>query len=159
MLDWLPAPLHRALLPPAYRARHIWRRMRRTPIRGCTVVITNLTGDVLLLRHSYGPKGWLLPGGGVARGEDPEAAARREVAEELGLTLGHVEALGVLNEEISGCPVTGYLFTSVTGEFPRPDNREVIEARFFPSHSLPEPLGPVTAQRIEIWRQRGLKDV
>ena len=32
---------------------------------------------------------------------------------------------------------------------------EVIEARFFPSHSLPEPLGRVTRRRIDAWRGRG----
>ena len=28
-------------------------------------------GEVLLVRHTYGPERWELPGGGVHRGEDP----------------------------------------------------------------------------------------
>ena len=58
----LPAPLHRALLPVAFRIRHRWRALRKAPLSGCCVVISNLNGDVLLLRHSYGPEVWALPG-------------------------------------------------------------------------------------------------
>lgn len=157
MLDWLPARVHRTLLPIAFRVRHRWRQWRKTPIEGCAVVITNLAGDVLLVRHSYGPDVWSLPGGGVASGEEPEAAARREVHEELGLTLDRLEALGTHKEEISGAPHTSYLFTGVADERPKPDGREIVEARFFPSHSLPEPLGRVTRGRIEMWQERGLR--
>ena len=156
MIIWLRASLHRALLPIAAWVRDTWRAWRKTRLTGCAVVITNLSGDVLLLRHSYGAKVWALPGGGIKPGEDPEIAARREVAEELGVTLGRIEALGTLEEEIAGCPHTGYLFTSVIDQNPVPDGREVLEARFFPTHSLPEPLGLVTRGRIDVWRKRGL---
>ncbi len=155
-MNWIPAPLHRALLPIAAHLRDLWRSWRKTPLTGCAIVITNLSGDVLLLRHSYGAAVWALPGGGIKSGEDPEAAMRREVAEELGLRLGHVEALGTLREEIAGCAHTGHLFAAVIDQRPVPDGREVVEARFFPSHSLPEPLGPITRGRIDLWRSRGL---
>lgn len=111
---------------------------------------------MLLLSHSYGPDVWLLPGGGVDAGEDPEDAARREVYEELGLKLGAVENLGSREEVVSGSPLTAYLFASMTDARPVPDGREVLEARFFPSHSLPEPLGRITRERIEVWRRRGV---
>jgi ADP-ribose pyrophosphatase YjhB (NUDIX family) len=156
MTNWLPAWLHRQLLPVAHTVRHYWRKLRGTPLRGCAVVITNLSGDVLLLRHSYGPEVWSLPGGGIGAGEDPEAAARREVMEELNVELGRLELLGQSEETVSGSPHTAFLFTSVATSNPVPDGREVVEARFFPSHSLPEPLGRVTRARIAIWKQRGL---
>lgn len=155
MLDRLPASLHRALLPIAFRVRHRWRRWRGVELRGCAVVITNMAGDLLLLRHSYGPEVWALPGGGIDAGEQPEDAVRREVREELGLNLNALEDLGTAQEEISGCPHTAYLFAGTVNARPAPDGREVVEARFFPSHSLPEPLGRVTRSRIEIWRNRG----
>ncbi|PLK24019.1 DNA mismatch repair protein MutT [Porphyrobacter sp. TH134] len=155
MVQWLPAPLHRALLPLAHRVRHHWRRWRKAPIAGVSVIVTNLGGDVLLLRHSYGPAVWSLPGGGLGRGEAPEAAARREVREELGVDLARIECVGMLEEVLSGSPHTAYIFTGMCDRQPQPDRREVIEARFFPSHSLPEPLGRTTRTRIAAWRARG----
>lgn len=156
MPNLLPAPLHRALLPLAYRLRHRWRRWRKTPIAGVSVIVTNLAGDVLLLRHSYGPAVWSLPGGGLGRGEDPADAARREMREELGVDLARIECVGTLEEVLSGSPHTAHIFAAVCDFQPKPDRREVIEARFFPSHSLPEPLGQSTRRRIAVWRARGM---
>lgn len=150
----LPASMHRALLPVAHLLRHRWRRMRGAPIAGVSVVVRNLSGDILLLRHSYGPKVWALPGGGLKPGEDTEECARREVREELGLTLGKLELVATLDEKLSGSPHTAHIFTAICDGRPKPDRREVIEARFFPSHSLPEPLGSVTRRRIDAWRKR-----
>ena len=49
----------------------------------CALVVRD--GQVLLVRHSY-VAGWLLPGGGVGRGEAAEDAVLREMGEEIGLT-------------------------------------------------------------------------
>lgn len=152
VLRLIPPPLARALLPLAHRIRHRWRRWRRQPLRGCAVVITNPAGEILLLRHSYGPDVWALPGGGIGRGEAPEAAARREIAEELGLRLGALHLLAQAEEEISGSPHTAFVFTASTPKAPAPDRREVIEARFFASDTLPEPLGRITRSRLALWR-------
>lgn len=156
MAKLLPASLHRALLPLAHALRDSWRRWRKTPIAGVSVIVTNLSGDVLLLKHSYGPAVWGLPGGGLGRGEDPADAARREVHEELGVDLARIDFVGTLEEVLSGSPHTAHIFTAVCDRQPRPDRREVIEARFFPSHSLPEPLGETTRRRIAVWRARGV---
>lgn len=153
----LPASLHRAALPLAHLVRHHWRRWRGKPLVGVSVIVTNLSGDVLPLKHSYGPAVWGLPGGGLARGEHPETAARREVREELGVELVRIEAVGTLEEVLSGSPHTAHIFTGVCDRQPRPDRREVTEARFFPSHSLPEPLGETTRKRIAVWRERGVR--
>ncbi len=153
----LPAPIHRALLPTAHKVRHRWRRYRGTRIEGVSVVLTNLSGNVLLLRHSYGPKVWALPGGGLKPGEDAAECARREVREELGVTIAAMEELGTLEETLSGSPHTAHLFAAMINAQPVPDKREVLEARFFPSHSLPEPLGDTTRRRIDAWKTRGAR--
>jgi 8-oxo-dGTP pyrophosphatase MutT (NUDIX family) len=89
----------------------------------------------------------------MGRGEDPLGAARREVREEVGCTLDRVEVFERIEETISGSPHTAWLVTGTTRDHPGPDRREVIEARFFPLHSLPEPLTPLTRKRIEAWRK------
>lgn len=153
MLQFVPAPVQRGLMPLAHRLRDRWRRLRKTPIAGVSVIVTNLSGDVLLLRHCYGPDVWALPGGGMKSGEDPLECARREVREELGLELVQIQPLGILEEELSGSPHTAHLFTATSDALPVPDGREVIEARFFPLNALPEPLGRVTQRRIEAWKR------
>ena len=72
MLHLIPSPLHRAALKLAHRLRHHWRKVRRTTPDGVSVIAHDLEGQILLVRHSYGPDGWYFPGGGIARGEAPE---------------------------------------------------------------------------------------
>ena len=64
--------------------------------RPCAGMIV-LRGDrVLVLRRGHAPKrGFLdVPGGFIEAGEEIEQAARRELREETGLTLGRVDWLG-----------------------------------------------------------------
>jgi 8-oxo-dGTP diphosphatase len=59
------------------------------------VVVALHDGDQLLLLHRTGSDSWSglwwLPGGGVERGETPEAAAVREVEEETGFVVPKVD--------------------------------------------------------------------
>ncbi len=155
----IPAPLHRALLKIAHRLRHRYRAWRKAPISGSSVIVTDLYGSILLVRHSYGPDAWCIPGGGVGWKENPEDAARREVEEEVGITLGELTSLGSTEDVISGSRHTSHLYHAVVDAMPRADGREVIEARFFPPYSLPEPLSSNTRMRVEAWRDtvRGKK--
>ena len=60
-------------------------------LAGC--VVLDADGRVLLL-HRKAPEQWELPGGKVERGESSEAAARREVHEELGVVIQRANELG-----------------------------------------------------------------
>jgi 8-oxo-dGTP pyrophosphatase MutT (NUDIX family) len=69
-------------------------------------------GLVVLLVHSGGPfwrnrdlESWSIPKGELEDGEDPEAAARRELAEELG-----IEATGSLQPLLPGRPAAPSTF-------------------------------------------------
>lgn len=76
----------------------IWRRapkaLRRWTVRfshprfavTAGAIVTDNRGRVLLLKHRFRPgSGWGLPGGFVELGEQPDAALRRELREEIGL--------------------------------------------------------------------------
>ncbi|MCE6008031.1 NUDIX hydrolase [Acinetobacter soli] len=59
---------------------------------GAHAVITNHTGQVLLLKATYGDLAWGLPGGGIDPDETILEGLKRECREELGVEI-EVEAL------------------------------------------------------------------
>jgi len=61
---------------------------------GAAGAVFDAQGRVLLVRHRY-MRGWQLPGGGVERGEAPDKAVLRELAEEVGLTGGQAVFFGL----------------------------------------------------------------
>jgi 8-oxo-dGTP diphosphatase len=59
-------------------------------------VIIDDQGRVLLLKHRFRPgSGWGMPGGYLEKGEQPQAALRRELREEAGLEVEKVELVFV----------------------------------------------------------------
>ena len=70
---------------------------------------------------------WALPGGRIDDSESPAAAARRELAEELGLELDDESLLGVLDDypTRSGYVMTPFVFWGGRDPDLRPDPREV----------------------------------
>lgn len=150
MLHLIPARLHRALLPLAHRLRRRWRQIAKPKLRGVSVIVRDSEGRVLLLRHSYGRALWSLPGGGLSKNEDAAQGALREVREELGVELSDFEALGELEEIISGAPHHAYIFSGLCRDEPRPDQREVIEARFFTLDALPDDVSTLTLSRLAL---------
>ena len=84
----------------ARRPRHITcarcRYMLYDYPRAAAGVLVVKRGHVLLLERAHAPRvGYLdVPGGFIEAGEAIEGAARRELQEETGLTLGRVDTLG-----------------------------------------------------------------
>lgn len=58
------------------------------------IILTNAAKQVLWAKR-IGQQAWQFPQGGIQRGEAPRDALLRELHEELGLTAGDVEILGV----------------------------------------------------------------
>jgi 8-oxo-dGTP pyrophosphatase MutT (NUDIX family) len=132
--------------------RNAYRRIARPRIAGVSLLISDDAGRVMLVRHSYGSRQWALPGGGLAHGEEPEVAARRELREELGCEASGMTQIGRLEERISGAPHTAYVFAATLAGEPRPDRREVLQLRFFAEGELPTNLSSLTRSRLALWR-------
>ena len=157
LLFWVPAPLHRALLRLAQPVRlRIWGLLGRE-VRGCGVLAFDPQGRLLLVRHSYHePERWLLPGGGLARGEDPARTGARELAEETGCLLAGASWIATdLRTMPGGWRNRIELVTGQTGGVPRPDGREIAEAAFFNLDALPEATGTTVHGSLAIWRKCG----
>ena len=154
MLRLIPAPLHRLALRIAYDLRQRQRRATGKTRDGVSIIGRDIDGQILLIRHSYGPDEWFFPGGGIDDGEAPEDAARRELLEETACEISDLKLLGTIEETLAGAPHIAHLYEGVVDDMPVADGREVLVARFFPTHSLPEPLSERTRVRLEMWRAR-----
>ncbi|MET0179321.1 MAG: NUDIX domain-containing protein [Novosphingobium sp.] len=153
MIAALPAPVHRLALRIAHRLRLMWWSVRRPDLHGCNVIARNRDGAVLLVRHSYqGRDRWMLPGGGIGRGEAAEDAARREMREETGCRIEHPVAFAVEIHDLAGARNHVHLVAAVTDDPPVPDGREVVAARFFALDALPESMTRSTRRWIERWQ-------
>ena len=148
MLHLIPAPLHRTLYRLADRVRRVWWRAAKPRRRSVNVIAFDDRGRVLLVRHSYGPPVWALPGGGIDRGEDPEAAARREFREELGCGIEELAAIEAIRQQVSGSKDLMYLFAATIAGTPAPDMREIVELGYFDPAGLPGNVDRRIAERV-----------
>jgi ADP-ribose pyrophosphatase YjhB (NUDIX family) len=148
MLHLIPASLHRLLYRVADKARRQWWRVR-PPRRGSVIVVAfDNAGQVLLVRHSYGPPVWAVPGGGLDRDEAPEAAASREIREELGCGLADLIAVDASEQRIAGSRGLQHIFAARLEGTPLPDMREIIAVTFADPEHLPNNCGARTRKWI-----------
>jgi ADP-ribose pyrophosphatase YjhB (NUDIX family) len=125
----------------AYRLLHVYWFVRRPRTRGVKCMLSR--GEtVLLVRHTYGPAEWELPGGGLRRDEIPVSGARREMQEELGICPESWADLGSITGRLHHHHNTLHCFQA---ELPDPeltiDPGEIAVARWFPRQQLPPDVG------------------
>jgi 8-oxo-dGTP pyrophosphatase MutT (NUDIX family) len=150
--------LRRAAYRVAYRL--LWLAAFVVPPRGrgAKAVLVH-DGRVLLVRHTYGPGRWELPGGGVRRREDPAAALQRELEEELGVNAADAVALAVL-------PGPGRLRHHRTHlyrlDLPSPavrsDPVEIADTCWCEPDSPPGRLGPTVREALALAGLAGSRD-
>lgn len=151
MLRLIPPPLHRALLVQAHRVRLVWWRLRKPLLIGCRVLAFDGDGRVLLVRHSYGSGRWLLPGGGVARGETALMAAIRELGEETACALEDPREIAVIEEPLAGTVNRVHVITGRVRGIARGDGREIVAAEFFALDALPAELAQQLERHLADW--------
>lgn len=85
-------------------------------------------------RYALQQYSWELPEGGCHRGEEPLAAAERELMEELGLKAGKLELLGTshLSNSVSDEIAHYFLATNLTQHQSTPEGTEQLEHRIVP---------------------------
>lgn len=115
----------------------------------------------LLMVRERSDGGWCLPGGWADVGDQPAAAAEREVREEAGFECAARKVIGVFDANRGGQPHPAFhafkiIFQcEITGGRPQPDH-EILEVAFFGQDDLP-PLSPnrtTPAQLVECFAHR-----
>jgi ADP-ribose pyrophosphatase YjhB (NUDIX family) len=141
----------------------VWRRLSG-PLQWRTLWLVNskfmvsvsgavydAQGRVLLQRHRHWvPDVWGLPGGIVRSGERLEGAFAREVREETGLAITDVTLVRV----VSGYRVRLEVLFRARIDETMPlemklQEKEVLEARFFPVDALPDKMLPEQRELLE----------
>jgi len=85
---------------------------------------------------------WTMPGGKLEFGETFEAGAKREVAEETGITLGRVNVLCVNQDIVEGAHFVtiGLICEDFSGEPKVMEPDEITQWGWFDLDNLPTPL-------------------
>ena len=137
----VPVQVKRLGYRAAYTVLRTYWFIRRPKLSGVKCVLTD--GDeVLLVRHTYGPRAWDLPGGAIKRGESPVNAARREMNEELGISIDDWRALGAVRVIVDHRRDLVHCFQADSpGRELTVDQGEIAEVGWFSRQRLPEDLG------------------
>ena len=116
---------------------------------GAAAIIFDDDGRVLLVKHSYGPCNWELPGGGSEDNESMSGTAVRETWEETGLVVMVDRLIGIYYAEAVDAHGFTYLCRVVDGSrVPVPSSPEITECAYWPVDDLPKPMSDWTELRV-----------
>lgn len=110
--------------------------MVHTSVNGANVIIVDDNGHILVEKSTYGSKKWMLPGGGIERGESAKHAAKSETEEETCLIIEEddLSLVGYFKQRNPNAQDDGFVFLfeckRVKGTLTQEPNEEVSEARF-----------------------------
>jgi len=113
-------------------------------------------GNILLVQRADNHK-WAMPGGAMAVGETPAEGVAREAFEETGVRCEPVALVGVFDSRLCGTVSRHHLYQFVFlckplngGEAVEMPSHaiEVLDARWFAGHDLPDDLDPGHVLRI-----------
>lgn len=151
--------IHHVFNTTIYPALRLYWFIFRPTTKGVKCIIQH-GAEILLIRNTYGPGLWTFPGGGIKKGETLEAAARREVMEEVGITVRDLQWIGQFNttSEYKRDTVQVFVAESDDKEF-RIDPIEILEARWFDANQLPT-MSAHANETLSLWRRKeSIKDV
>jgi 8-oxo-dGTP pyrophosphatase MutT (NUDIX family) len=143
-----PRFLVRAAVTAFQQLRRALWFVYRPRVRGVMAVPVTPAGSIVLVRLTY-DRGWHLPGGGMKRGETAEAAALRELKEEIGLGgHGEVVCLGTFEHrpDRRRGTATAFLVRDVRYDFH--PSIEIDEVGEFAPDELPSDTSRLSAEKI-----------
>jgi len=143
----------RMALRVGFQLARVWWHLRRPRHEGALVAIY-VGRALLLLKSSYRAE-WNFPGGSVHPGETPDAAAQREMEEEIGLSSYVLLPAGSACGTWDGRRDRVHFFELHLDRMPelRLDNREIIAAHL----ASPEELhGIALTEAVAAYLGRGL---
>lgn len=113
-----------------------------------TRILCTYGDEILLVLPTLAMNKWSLPGGGIRKGEDPAAAACRELHEELGIKITpdmlRLLATEPVNED-SGIPYHCHYYVAAFSERPIPRSvLEIADVRWLSR----EDAGSIVTQQI-----------
>jgi 8-oxo-dGTP pyrophosphatase MutT (NUDIX family) len=148
----LPVPLRRIAYRVAYALLRAYWFLARPVGDGVKCVLSD--GErILLVRHTYGGRGWQFPGGAVKRSEPPETAARREIREELGVDIERWTALGTIAGRAHHRRDSVHCFQAEVREPALTvDRGEIAAVSWFERGALPDDLGDYVEVILELAR-------
>jgi 8-oxo-dGTP pyrophosphatase MutT (NUDIX family) len=124
-----------------------------SPVALGACALVEREGKVLLVRHSY-VRGWLLPGGGVGRGEPPADAILRELKEEIGLVRSSPpEFIGLYSRRAGWVTNVIALYRIGDADFIFRPNFEIREIRFVDPAAPPDGTPPSVRRRLSEFAQ------
>lgn len=116
---------------------------------GAAAVILDCNGRVLLVKHSYGKNNWDLPGGKAEQNESAEETAKREVLEELGLTVTIEQLTGIYYDPQYDMHHFVFIANYDSNLVPQPSSPEILECSYCSIDDLPQPISDFTYNRIK----------
>lgn len=137
-----------------------WRMRRDNLIhRACYILVFNSRGELFVHRRTdtkdvYPGFFDLAAGGVVQAGESYDAAAWRELAEELGITDRPLAALFDFFWEDAQCRVWGRVYRCVYDGPMKLQPEEIVSGRFMPPEIVNRelPVDRITPDSLEAWR-------
>jgi 8-oxo-dGTP diphosphatase len=136
--------------PAGVRRLGVWLAEPRFAVTAGAVVV-DAEGRVLLLKHAFRKgSGWGIPGGFMEKGEQPEAAIRRELREETGLEVEDARLVNV--RTLAATQQVEILFHARArrGAEARAASAEVSAVEWFERGALPPELSKDQRRLIDL---------
>lgn len=123
-------------------------------ISPAVIVAVQRGEDEILLAHNrkFRDRVYSLIAGFVEPGESAEAAAVREIREEVGIEVANLRYWGSQSWPFPDSLMLGFLADYAGGEV-RPDGVEIVDARFYRRDAMPEipQPGSIARRMLEAW--------